>query len=145
MHLLATEFESWDHLLREAVAQTVAELTADGTPLAEQTWGRRNTVRIRHPLSSSLGMLSAWLDMPLQELPGDMNLPRVQGVGFGASQRMVVSPGREELGVFHMPAGQSGHPFSPYYREGHQAWVDGEPTPLLPGPPAHTLLLLPGE
>lgn len=145
LHLLSPEFESWDHMLREALQQTVAELTADGTPLADQTWGRRNTVRVRHPLSRFVPMLGARLDMPPVELPGDMNLPRVQGVGFGASQRMVVSPGREEQGIFHMPAGQSGHPTSPYYREGHQAWIDGEPTPLLPGPPVHTLHLLPAE
>jgi penicillin amidase len=56
---------------------------------------------------------------------------------------MVVSPGREELGIFHMPGGQSGHPLSPNYGDGHEAWAHGEPTPFLPGPPAHTLTLLP--
>ena len=56
---------------------------------------------------------------------------------------MVVSPGREELGFFHMPAGQSGHPLSPFYGKGHAAWVKGEPTPFLPGPAVHTLRLEP--
>ena len=31
-----------------------------------------------------------------------------------------------------MPGGQSGHPWSPFYRAGHEAWVRGEPT-LSPG------------
>jgi penicillin amidase len=32
---------------------------------------------------------------------------------------------------------------SPFYRAGHAAWVNGEPTPLLPGPAQHTLTLQP--
>ena len=70
-------------------------------------------------------------------------MPRVQHPGWGASERMVVSPGREEDGIFHMPCGQSGHPLSPHYRDAHQAWEEGEPTPFLPGPPLHVLELRP--
>ena len=33
-----------------------------------------------------------------------------------------------------MPGGQSGHPLSPHYADGHAAWAKGEPTPFLPGP-----------
>ncbi len=89
--------------------------------------------------------LSRWLDAAAQPLPGDSNMPRVQGPVFGASQRMVVSPGREETGLFHMPGGQSGHPLSPYYRAGHEAWARGEPAPLLPGPTEHVLTLRPSD
>jgi len=32
---------------------------------------------------------------------------------------------------------------SPYYRAGHAAWERGEPTPFLPGPPEHVLVLKP--
>ena len=42
------------------------------------------------------------------QLPGDSNMPRVQGVDFGASERMVVEPGHEQDGIFEMPTGQSG-------------------------------------
>jgi penicillin G amidase len=81
--------------------------------------------------------------MPAQPLPGGSDLPRMQQASFGASQRMVVAPGREAEGLFHMPGGQSAHPFSPFYRAGHDAWVKGEPTPLLPGTTQHTLILSP--
>ena len=70
-------------------------------------------------------------------------MPRVQSPGFGASERFAVSPGREEQGYFHMPGGQCGHPLSPFYRAGHEAWAAGEPTPFLPGPAAHRLTLRP--
>lgn len=68
-------------------------------------------------------------------------MPRVQSPGFGASQRMAVSPGREQDGYFHMPGGQCGHPLSPWYGDGHDAWADGIPTPFLPGPDAHRFTL----
>jgi penicillin G amidase len=70
-------------------------------------------------------------------------VPRIQYVHGGASQRMVVSPGHEEAGSFHMPCGQSGHPLSPHYRDGHAAWSRGQKTPFLPGPTVHTLVLKP--
>jgi penicillin G amidase len=111
--------------------------------LPHANWGWRNTTRIRHPFSGSFHWLSNWLDMPREPLPGDSDMPRVQGPSHGASERLVVSPGREEEGIFHMPGGQSGHPLSPFYRAGHSAWARGAPTPFLPGKTAHTLTLTP--
>ena len=113
-------------------------------PLAQATWGRRNVARIRHPFAGVLpAWLTPWLNLPAEPLPGDSHLPRVQAPGHGASERLVVSPGREAEGIFHMPGGQSGHPLSPVFRAGHAAWVRGEPTPLLPGETRHTLVLAP--
>ena len=63
--------------------------------------------------------------MPVDHLPGDRDMPRVQTPNFGASERMVVSPGHEADGIVHMPGGQSGHPLSPYWGAGHEDWVHG--------------------
>jgi len=98
---------------------------------------------MRHPLSAALPFARYWLDMPHRPLPGDSSMPRVQAVSFGASERLVVSPGREERGFLQMPGGPVDHPLSPFYGAGHEAWVKGEPTPLLPGPVRYTLKLLP--
>ena len=121
----------------------VSESYEDG--LEKRTWGERNTAAFRHPLSRALPMLSRWLDMPADQLPGDSNLPRAQGPTFGASERFAVSPGREEDGYLHMPAGQSGHPLSDYYRVGHEDWVKGRPSEFLPGEAVHTLTLRAGN
>jgi penicillin amidase len=82
--------------------------------------------------------------MPRLPLPGDNHMPRFQSPTSGASERFAVSPAHEERGYFHMPVGQSGHPLSPHYADGHAAWVNGEPTPFLPGPAVHVLRLVPG-
>jgi penicillin amidase len=141
-HLLPEPHATWDAYLLHLARRTGSELAALG-PLAQRTWGERNTTRIQHPLSRGAPFLSRWLDMPRVPLPGDGHMPRVQSPDHGATQRLVVLPGLEDRSLAHMPVGQSGHPLSSNYRDSHQAWLDGEPTPLLPGPVEHTLQLVP--
>jgi penicillin amidase len=81
--------------------------------------------------------------MPAEALPGDAEMARYQSPGGGASQRLVVAPGREEQGIFHMPGGQSGHPLSPYYGGSHAAWAEGRPAALLAGTTVWELMLQP--
>ncbi len=144
-HLLGKEYESWTEQLLAAVDETISYFTEGGESLAEQTWGRRNTSNFRHPMAGAVPYLGKVLEYPKRQLPGDSNMPRAQGPTFGASERMVVSPGHEEEGIFHMPGGQSGHPLSPHFADAHEAWVRGEATPFLPGEPVNVLRLVPGE
>jgi penicillin amidase len=144
MHLLDPRFRSWDDFLLMAADTTLERLTRDGGTLAQHTWGRLNTPKVQHPLSQAIPWLSRWLDMPRLPIPGDADMPRVQSGEFGASERFAVSPGHEADGYFMMPCGQSGHPLSPYYGDGHRDWVAGRPQPFLPGPAVHVLTLIPG-
>lgn len=142
--LLNPAHASWSALLLAAVDDVTADVAQAGGSLARFTWGARNTLAMRHPLSRFLPRpLARLLDMPADPLAGDSDMPRVQGPRFGQSERLVVSPGHEAQALFHMPGSQSGHPLSPFYRAGHDAWVKGEPTPLLPGPTQHTLTFTP--
>jgi len=142
--LLNPKFATWEELLLSAADDVLADIDKAGKSPARYTWGTLNQLRMRHPFSHVLpGFLSPFFDMPVQPLPGAADMPRVQNPTFGQSERLVVSPGREEEGIFHMPGGQSGHPLSPYYRAGHTDWVEGRPTPLLPGKTEHVLTLTP--
>jgi penicillin amidase len=143
---LPQDFPNWRALLLGQVDNAIVRLIANCGELARCSWGARNMVRIRHPLSGSLPFLARFLDMPTWPLPGDHNMPRVQDVeggAFGASERFAVSPGHEAQGYLHIAGGQSGHPLSPYYRAGFEAWARGEPLPFLPGFVQHRLLLVP--
>ncbi len=143
-NLLPRPYASWDAFLLAQVDASVADLTRQGQrPLAQATWGEANASHIRHVLSRAVPALSSVLDMPSRPQAGDNNMPRVAGVDFGQSERLVVSPGREEQATLSMPGGQSGHPMSPYYGAGHAAWADGRATPLLAGPAQHRLSLAP--
>ena len=133
-HLLSKDFDSWHALMLEAVDRNIRYFEHNyAGGLEQRRWGERNVARIRHPLSRSVGALSRWLDMSPEALDGDSNMPRVMSPDFGPSERFAVSPGDEQNGYFHMPAGQSGHPMSDFYRAGHDDWAQGRATPFLPG------------
>lgn len=146
-NLLPPAFASWDQLLgdaaRSAHLKVIAE-DAQRNARGAHTWGQHNTAAICHPIARALPALAKrWLCMPPDQLPGDRDMPRVQGPAFGASERMVVSPGHEQDGIVHMPGGQSGHPLSPFWGAGHDDWVHGRPASFLPGATYYTLQLRP--
>lgn len=144
-HLLSRRYDSWDALFEDAAKEVVAELEKAG-PLQQRTWGERNTMAVCHPLAKAIPMVGErLLCMPPDQVPGDGGMPRVVGPSFGASERMVVSPGREADGITHMPGGQSGHPLSPFWGAGHDDWVKGRPTPFLPGETKYTLTFKPAS
>ena len=145
VHLLPPEFADWDALVLEAVDQTIEAASSGGRDVATYTWGAYNTVDVAHPFADVLPLARRWLAAPLRRLPGGSHMPRVQHPHFGASERLVVSPGREDEALFHMPGGQSGHPLSPFFLAGHEAWATGRATPLLPGPGRYLLTLVPIE
>ena len=143
-HMLPAGFDSWQDFLLAAVRANIKyyEENFDG-PLSRRTWGEFNTAIIRHPLSRAVPALSGWLDMPATPMNGDENLPKAQGPTFGASERFSVSPGDAANSLMHMPGGQSGHPLSAFYRDGHSAWLEARSTPFLPGVGEYELILRP--
>jgi penicillin amidase len=142
-HLLDPSFANWDSALLVWADAAIASLRKNCTVLSQCTWGRENTLQMTHPLSAAVPWVARWLDMPERAMNGDSAMPLVQGPKFGASERLVVSPGREAEGLLQMPGGPVDHPLSKFYGAGHEAWVRGEPQPLLPGKSRHTLRLRP--
>jgi penicillin amidase len=142
-HLIPLGFESWEEALMTAATEAV-DRCEDGQ-IETCTWGAQNHVRITHPLAGSLPFLATWLDINDGPLPGGDYTPRLQQGVHAASERFAVSPGDEENGYFHMPGGQSGHPLSPFYRAGHEAWARGERLPFLPGDPVFRLSIEPAD
>lgn len=144
VQLLDPKYHDWHALLLDAATQVATDLGRQPGGLAARSWGEHNHSEINHPLSAALpSLLGHLIDMPDQPLPGDNNMPRVAAPGFGASERLDVAPGHEAEGILEMPGGQSDNPLSPYFGAGHEDWVNGRPTPLLPGPDQHTLTLEP--
>jgi len=144
VHMLPGAYDSWDQFLMSAVRTNIEYFTDNFEgPLALRNWGEINTAAINHPLSGSIPYFGEALNMPADPLSGDTDMPKAQGPDMGASERFSVAPGDEANSILHMPTGQSGHPLSDYYDAGHSDWVNGLPSPFLPGPVAHTLTLTP--
>ena len=128
----------------QRLRKIIIELMEKVPPQIERfSWGDENRLKMEHPLAKKFTWLKDFLNMPAVKLTGDFIVPRVLHTDQGACQRMVVSPGSEEEGIFHMPCGQSGNPISPHYRDAQSAWLEGRPTPFLPGSTVQTLILTP--
>jgi penicillin amidase len=145
MHLLNPKYKNWDDAILDTVDTVIAQLTAGGKSLGDRTWGEANSAEIRHPLAGAIPFFGRYLNMPGDPLPGDVYTPRASTPRTGPSERMVVSPGRENEGILEVPTGQSGHPLSPHYGDQYRAWLIGEPTPFLPGATITTLTLTPRQ
>ena len=140
-HLLPPGHDDWPDFLRSALVETIQRIESGDGPGLDATWGEVNRAAIIHPISLALPALGRLLNMPADPLPGARTSVRVNTPSYGASLRMAVSPGHTETGLFHMPTGQSGHPLSPHYRDGHRAWVQGLATPFEPGPAVSSFTL----
>jgi penicillin amidase len=136
--------QPWREHLLALVDSEINRLRSAHGELAQARWSRTESVQLRHPMSAALpAVLGRWLDAPAHPIHGDTLTPRVQARSFGASERLIVAPGREEQGLFAMPGGPSGHPLSPFYLSDHADWAAGRFGPLLPGEAQHRLRLRP--
>lgn len=144
--LVPEGYESWDAFIDRTLGKVADDVDAKaGGKLADYTWGEVGRAGISHPLARAIPPL-AWVTNPRDvAVPGDAPTVRAAAPGFGASERFSVSPGHEAQGLFHMPGGQAGSPRTPYYLAGHEDWVEGRPTPFLPGPTIWKLRMTPAN
>lgn len=142
--LVPTGFASWDAFMDHVLGQVADDVDSEaGGRVGNYRWGEVAKAGVSHPLARAIAPL-AWITNPKDvAVPGDRPTVRAAAPGFGASERFAVSPGHEAEGLFHMPGGQAGSPRTPYYLAGHQDWVEGRPTPFLPGPAKWTLQMRP--
>ncbi|HRP62549.1 MAG TPA: penicillin acylase family protein [Phycisphaerales bacterium] len=132
-HLLPPGNSTWEEFLARSWRTTLQTLTQPRFPNGFNTaWGEINRAQVNHPLTQAMPMLARSLNLAEAPQSGHPFAVRVATPTFGASARMVVSPGRESAGILHTPAGQSGHPQSPHYRIGHEEWLAGLPLPFAP-------------
>jgi penicillin amidase len=139
--LVPPPYKDWDALTGDVLDTMAKAVERSGGGLADFTWGGVNHVGIHHPLARAVPLLGLLTDPPDVPEAGDTVVPRVTIPGFGASERMVVSPGHEASGLIDMPVGEADNPLTPYYGAGQSAWVAGSGTPLLPGAARWRLVL----
>ncbi|MFM7127841.1 MAG: penicillin acylase family protein, partial [bacterium] len=131
IHLLSPKYNSWSDLILDCIDQTIENASDKGWP----AWGEVNRIRISHPFANKMKWLRPWLSSHEMRASGSLtDMPGIASAAFGASQRMVVFPGREKTGIMQLPGGQSGHPASPFYLNLLEDWIGSRPTPLKAGP-----------
>ncbi len=145
---LPPDYKSWDAVLTEAVRQGMDAGKAPAD-LSQWTYGSWHVVDIEHPLADILPLLGRIAGTGAQPLSGDVTTVKQVGRAFGPSQRFTMDWSNVDGSTENIALGESGNPYSPYFRD---QWKDyyGGSTFTLPFTPSavaaqtsHTLRLLP--
>jgi penicillin amidase len=123
---LPKEFTSYDELLAASADDAVARLAKQtGSPdAANWNWGRLHRLDMAHPLGRS-GLLHRFLSIGPYEQSGTIDTVRAMGLGHGPAMRFVADLSDFDKSLMEIPAGESGQPASPYYRDQFADWFAG--------------------
>jgi len=145
---LPASYKNWDALLTDAVRQGMKDGKAP-SDITRWSYGSWHVVDVEHPLAEFLPLVGRIAGTGAQPLSGDTTTVKQVGRAFGPSQRFTMDWSNIDGSTENIVLGESGNPYSPYFRD---QWNDyyGGTTFALPFTPAavaaqtrHTLRLLP--
>ncbi len=145
---LPAAYKNWDALLTDAVrkAMEAGKAPTDVTGWAYGSW---HVVDIEHPLAAFLPVVGTVAGTGAQPLSGDTTTVKQVGRAFGPSQRFTMDWSDVDGSTENIVLGESGNPYSAYFRDQWDAYYGGT-TFALPFTPAavgaqtrHTLRLAP--
>jgi penicillin amidase len=139
---------NWDAFLTAAVRKG---MIAGKAPADVNSWtyGSWHVVDIEHPLAALLPLISRVAGTGPQPESGDGTTVQQVGLTLGPSQRFTMDWSNIDGSTENIVLGESGNPFSPYFRDQWNDWYGGTTfaLPFTPGAVAdqtrHTLRLMP--
>jgi penicillin amidase len=141
-------YKNWDALLTAAVRKGMNDGKAPGAA-ADWHYGNWHVVDIEHPLAAFLPFVSRIAGTGPRPLSGDTTTVKQVGRDFGPSQRFTMDWNNIDGSTENIALGESGDPYSPYFRDQWNDWYGGT-TFALPFSQAavaaqtrHTLRLVP--
>jgi penicillin G amidase len=145
---LPTGYKNWNAFIAAAVAKGIKDGHAPHD-LTKWSYGSWHVVEIEHPLSNFLPFLKHVAGVGPLPLSGDRTTIKQVGRSFGPSQRFTMDWSNVDHSTENIVLGESGNPYSPYFRDQWNDWYTGK-TFALPFTDAaiaaqtrHTLRLLP--
>ncbi len=141
-------YADWTALLTEAVRHG---MKSGHTPADVSNWayGSWHVVDIEHPLAAFLPFIGRIAETGSQPLSGDTTTVKQVSRDFGPSQRFTMDWSNIDGSTENIVLGESGNPYSPYFRDQWPDYYAGR-TFALPFTPSavaaqtrHTLRLLP--
>ncbi len=141
-------YKNWDAVLAEAVRRGMQRGDAP-SDVTKWTYGSWHVVDIEHPLAAFVPVVSRIAGTGRQPLSGDTTTVKQVSITLGPSQRFTMDWSNIDGSTENIVLGESGNPYSPYYRDQWNDYYNGA-TFALPFSPAavaantrHTLRLLP--
>ena len=141
-------YKDWDTLLAAAVRNGIQQAKAPAD-ISRWTYGSWHVIDLEHPLAPILPFLRRFTGTGPQPLSGDTTTVKQVGRSFGPSQRFTMDWSNIDGSTEDIVLGESGNPFSLYFRDQWMDWYNGTtfPLPFTPAAVAaqtrHTLRLLP--
>ncbi len=145
-------YENWDAVLAEAVRkgmERTKEHPAAPSDLSQWAYGSWHVVDIEHPLSAFLPMIGRIAGTGAYPLSGDTTTVKQVGRTFGPSQRFTMDWSNIDGSTENIALGESGNPYSAYFRDQWSDYYAGATFALPFSAPAvasqsrHALRLLP--
>ncbi|HEX4757710.1 MAG TPA: penicillin acylase family protein [Terracidiphilus sp.] len=141
-------YKNWDALLTAAVRKGMENGKASAD-ISKWNYGSWHVVDLEHPLAAYLPMVGRIAGTGPQPQSGDTLTVKQVGRDFGPSQRFTIDWSNVDGATENIVLGESGDPYSPYFRDQWNDWYGGT-TFALPFTSAsvaaqtrHTLRLLP--
>jgi penicillin amidase len=141
-------YKDWDAFLTDAVRHGMKTGKAPDD-VSKWNYGSWHVVDLEHPLSTFVPFLGRIAGTGPQPLSGDTTTIKQVGRAFGPSQRFTMDWNTIDGSTEDIVLGESGNPYSPYFRDQWDDYYNGR-TFALPFTPAavltntqHTLHLLP--
>jgi penicillin amidase len=141
-------YKDWNALLTEAVRRGM-RLGRAPADLSRWAYGDWHTIDIEHPLAGFLPLIARMAGTGRQPMSGDTTTVKQVSLTVAPSQRFTMDWSNVDGSTENIVLGESGDPYSAYYRDQWNAWYNGT-TFALPFTPAavaagtrHTLRLLP--
>jgi penicillin amidase len=141
-------YKDWDAFLTDAVRRGLKEGKAPAD-VNKWTYGGWHVIDLEHPLADSLPYIGRIAGTGPHPLSGDTITVKQVGRAFGPSQRFTMDWSNVDGSTEDIVLGESGNPYSPYFRDQWDDYYNGR-TFALPFTPAavaastqHTLRLVP--
>jgi penicillin amidase len=145
---LPPAYKNWDALLSDAVRKGMESGKAP-SDVSKWTYGSWHVVDIEHPLAGFLPLISRVAGTGPQPLSGDTTTVKQVGRDFGPSQRFTLDWSNVDGSTENIVLGESGDPYSPYFRDQWSDYYNGTTfafpftEPAVAAQTRHTLRLLP--
>jgi penicillin amidase len=145
---LPPAYKDWDELLTDAVRKGMKDGHAPAD-VSRWSYGSWHVVDIEHPLAAFLPLVGRVAGTGEQPLSGDTTTVKQVGRAFGPSQRFTMDWSNIDGSTENIVLGESGNPYSPWFRDQWNDWYGGTTFALPFSPTAvaaqtrHTLRLLP--
>lgn len=141
-------FKDWDAALTEAVRRGLDTGKAPGD-LTRWRYGSWHVIDLEHPLGGFLPLVGGIAGTGPQPLSGDTVTVKQVGRAFGPSQRFTMDWSNVDRSTENIVLGESGNPYSAYFRDQWDDYSHGRTFPLpftsvaVAAQTQHTLRLLP--